>query len=679
MNRMTRIVFSLLWAQWAFVSNSYASAPMVITGDEQGGEFLNGYIDALEDKEGNLSVEDAVVSSSFESTGPDTPNFKFTDSVYWFRFGIMNKTQEPLLLLEIGYPVLDYVSLFWRDETGQFQELKSGDMLPFSERAREHRTITFELNQEVGKTVEYYVRVKSSSSMQLPLRVYTELTFAKMSSDENMILGAYYGVILVMILFNGLLGLSLKDDTYYHYIGYLTVYLFVQVAVNGNSHRFLFPDNPLVSNTLLPLSIFAAASMACSFSRHFLLMNIYSSKINILFINFERFGWLCAALALVVPYSLIIKVGLVFAGVTTVSMMASAYYILRQGYLPAKIYLIAWTSLAVGILGFLLKTMGFIPSNLFTDYAIQVGSAIEVTLLSLALADRIHVIQREREQALTAEAAAHYSLAESYEALNGELKRREAAEDALSLELRARGHLVAEAAHRLNNPLNVTLGGLGALEQRLSSHVESLQELFLGLEAESDADTVWLERMKLDLSTMQEASADARVAAGRVGDFLEEFRAVGGLRGAQNHYTKFRSIFERSNRRLMADLGPEILSQVRLVDDIEGVSVWSNEYVAGLLLSYSLRDLLSRGLGDVEVRLRHFEADSKIAVEVRGTGIRAKVQKTDLVDLSPIQLSEAVGDGTPRVVEATVDGDKFGYNLLFELQPPATAPNIELS
>jgi hypothetical protein len=177
---------------------------------------------------------------------------------------------------------------------------------------------------------------------------------------------------------------------------------------------------------------------------------------------------------------------------------------------------------------------------------------------------------------------------------------------------------------------------------------------------------------------MQEASADARVAAGRVGDFLEEFRAVGGVRGAQNHYTKLTSIFERSNRRLRADLGPEILNQVRLLDEVEEISVWSNEYVAGLLLSYSLRDLLSRNLGEVEVRLRRSDTGSKISLEVVVGGSHTTREKSDLVDLSPIQLGAAVGGGTPRVVEARVDGNKFGYTLDFEIQPPATTPSLEV-
>lgn len=679
MSHLVRPIFISLWVQLLLASQGYAATAAVVTGAEESGKILNGQIDALEDEEGSLTVKEVAASQAFQDTGAGTPNFKFTDSTYWFRFGITNNTKEALLLLEVGYPLLDYVSLFWRDENGEFQELKSGDMLPFSKRAREHRTITFELNQTPGQTTEYYIRAQSSSSLQMPLRVYTELTFTKVSGSESMILGGYYGVILVMILFNGLLGLSLKDHTYYHYIAYLAAWLVVQVALNGNSHRFLFPENPMVSNTVLPVFIFIAMAMAFSFSRHFLLLEDHSKSWRLFFTGSELFGWGCAALAIVVPYAMIIRVGILYAGFASVGMICCAYFILRAGYMPARTYLIAWSVVCSGTMVFLLKTTGFFPSNIFTDYSIQVGSALEVTLLSLALADRIHVIQREREMALSAEAAAHYSLAESYEALNGELERRQSAENMLSLELRARGHLVAETAHRLNNPLNVTLGGLGALEQRLSCHVESLQELFQGLEAESQADNLWLDRMKFDLSTMQEASADARVAAKRVSDFLEEFRAVGGLRGAQNHYTKLSSIFERSNNRLSADLGSDILTQVKLMDEIESVSVWSNEYVAGLLLSYSLRDLLSRNQGEVEVRLHPLESESRISVVVMVGGSGLNPEKNDLVDLSPVQLGEAVGGGTPHVVETSSDGNTFGYTLNFELKPPATRPSLGIS
>jgi len=51
----------------------------------------------------------------------------------------------------------------------------------------------------------------------------------------------------------------------------------------------------------------------------------------------------------------------------------------------------------IGLLLFVLRNLGVLPYNNFTNYTMQVGTAFEVTLLSLALADRINILKREKE------------------------------------------------------------------------------------------------------------------------------------------------------------------------------------------------------------------------------------------------------------------------------------------
>ena len=52
----------------------------------------------------------------------------------------------------------------------------------------------------------------------------------------------------------------------------------------------------------------------------------------------------------------------------------------------AKYYTVAWSVLIASILVLALNKLGFLPRNIWTENMAQVGAAIEVTLLSLALA-----------------------------------------------------------------------------------------------------------------------------------------------------------------------------------------------------------------------------------------------------------------------------------------------------
>ena len=65
----------------------------------------------------------------------------------------------------------------------------------------------------------------------------------------------------------------------------------------------------------------------------------------------------------------------------------------------AQIYLLAWTLLLIGAGVISLSRLGVVQANLFTEYAVQLGSLLEVTLLSLALASRINTERRLRYQA----------------------------------------------------------------------------------------------------------------------------------------------------------------------------------------------------------------------------------------------------------------------------------------
>jgi PAS domain S-box-containing protein len=84
--------------------------------------------------------------------------------------------------------------------------------------------------------------------------------------------------------------------------------------------------------------------------------------------------------------------------------------------------------LLVGVLTLFLHNTGVLPSNGFTSNALLLGSSLEMVLLSFALADRINVARRFKEQAqvrLAAEHAMVEALSESQRKLKTVLEERE--------------------------------------------------------------------------------------------------------------------------------------------------------------------------------------------------------------------------------------------------------------
>jgi two-component system, sensor histidine kinase LadS len=80
-------------------------------------------------------------------------------------------------------------------------------------------------------------------------------------------------------------------------------------------------------------------------------------------------------------------------------VFAGGVVALRRGDRPARWFLLAWATLLVGLLAYALRFIDLLPANLFTLYGVQIGSGIEALLLSIALADRINIMKRDKEAA----------------------------------------------------------------------------------------------------------------------------------------------------------------------------------------------------------------------------------------------------------------------------------------
>jgi signal transduction histidine kinase len=502
---------------------------------------LDGHIYFLEDPDGSLSIDEISQVSEFSHAGKATPNFKFTESVYWFRFEIVNHFEDSALILELGYPLLDQVSLFAPRKGGGYVESKSGDMLPFSERAKNFRTITFNLDSEQGRVTEYFLRIKTSSSMQLPLKIYTENSFHELTSQEDSFLAAYYGVILVMILFNCLLGISLKDKVYFVYILFLGSFLIFQMVLNGNGHRWIFMNHPTISNTMLPVSFFVSFGFGFRFSRSFLDLSRSTPAMNWFLLWGERSCWVLTLLALVVPYSIMAILVILYGLGSPVFWVVGGIVAYRAGFQPAKSYLIAWAALLLGGMIFALKTADILPVNVFTNYAMQFGSALEVVLLSLALANRIHMVQGEKLDAqnqLVAESAAR-----------GEVEKR------LNQSLNSRLFLFGDLAHRLNNPLNVAHGGLEVAQRLSQSFLTKVLSFFPEPSVRSQDEQIVVGSLEEMAKKIEAGFQDADIELKKAAGYVSDLRVIGGVNGSDAKKSSLAVVLKQSLVRVEADIG----------------------------------------------------------------------------------------------------------------------------
>jgi adenylate cyclase len=369
--------------------------------DTQNELTIGNSIYLFEDKDQKETIETIKAKlNKFTKSDKIIPNFGYTESSYWIYFKIFNPLEtKNKFMLELYYPLLDEVDYYLFESNLPLKSIFTGDKRPFYNREIHHKNFLFLLELEPKKEYKILFRIKSEGSVQIPLRLISYKKFIEEEHTEQYVQGIYYGIMIVMIFYNLFLLLSVKDISYLYYILYIFGITMFSLIFSGYAFEFLWPNFPLFGNTILPITIGFLALFAGIFTMNFLQMKeLIPLLYKILFILNIIF-FMIIPLSFLLSYKNIIKIATYSVLPFAILAFLSSFLSYKKGWKPARFYFIAWTVVLIGMFVLALKQLGKLPSNFFTDYSLQIGSALEVILLSLGLADRINVLKKEKEKA----------------------------------------------------------------------------------------------------------------------------------------------------------------------------------------------------------------------------------------------------------------------------------------
>lgn len=369
--------------------------------------FLGNRCEALEDKSGTfdlLSVISGNYDNRFMPVKSMIPNYGFTKSVYWVKFNLANNTlSAQTKTLEIGFPLLDSVQLYiFSDNNGHrdlLQSQTSGRNLSFSARKIEYRNFTFPFVIKPGENLTFLLRIKTDDGMIFPINIWNPEYFMKRVHIENFLFGIYYGIIIVMVLYNFFIFIFTKDTNYLIYIFYITSFGMFQLAMNGLAIQYLWPDTPWWGIRANPFFIGMSALFGSYFSIKFLNMPVIIPRMNRVMQSLMLLSAILIVSSLIADYSFTILAGQIIPLAMIILGIPSAILCLKKGNRSARFYLIAWSAFFIGVILSTLRVMGILPHNFFTEHGLQIGSGLEMILLSLALADRINIMKKEKAEA----------------------------------------------------------------------------------------------------------------------------------------------------------------------------------------------------------------------------------------------------------------------------------------
>ncbi len=395
----------------------------------------------LRDPGAELSAAEvfALPQETFEPVRGIHANKGKNDSVWWFRVDLDNQLNAPVGgFVEINYPLLDDIQLYLRHPDGRISRQQSGDGHPFSQRSVKVSNFWFPLDLEPG-TSTVLLRVKSTSTLYLPLYFSSYAANAEATEESMGFAGAFYGVLFAMFCYNFFLFLSLREPAYFWYLIYnLNVGLFT-LSFDGMLVKWLNDAGGVVALGIYALML-SHCLIAVQFSRHFLHTREYFPRLDIA-LQVTLAG---AVGALASGFVLDMQTWSVLASVmvigVSIGLLLTGAFVWGRGVRYGLYYTLAW---GVLLATFVIVTAGSLGVNLFGLYGapvVKIGIAFELITLSIGLADRINLLKEEG------------------------FRSRQAAERAES-ENQAKSRFLAKMSHEIRTPLNGVLGMLQLLRE----------------------------------------------------------------------------------------------------------------------------------------------------------------------------------------------------------------------
>lgn len=396
-----KVVFLILF----LLSSKYSGAQEVVTISDQVDQHIFSFkqIEMLHDAGKKLSFEQIrskACDKNFVASNRSTPQTLKLNSPYWFRIKIKNNSKaEKYFLLEFFDQTLDHITAYIPQKDGSYKIREFGDRLNFDQRRLKHKNFEFYLSNNNDEVQTYYFKIQSSQIGDAIIVLRSVDWFISYAVDEYFYFGIFYGMILVFSFYNLIMFIAMRQKQYLYYVLYnLSVGLF-EMSTDGIAYQYLWPNLPVWNQTAYAFSLYAISIFALLFTRELLFVKSKAPKLNqlILAVIVIRTIWFLYCLAFnqnLFNYKFIDAIPLSVAFFTGI-------YIYRQGYLPARFFVLGYSFLFAGFLLKFLIMLGFDTLNFgaISYYSLSFCFILEMVFLSFAIGDKVSILKKKKDKA----------------------------------------------------------------------------------------------------------------------------------------------------------------------------------------------------------------------------------------------------------------------------------------
>jgi signal transduction histidine kinase len=436
-----------------------------VAGDRGGMQPLPGETDTtvevLADPVANLTLAQALARPASEWRRWHGPGYiqSFYGEAVWVKFVLRNGGDVPQrgVLADAEY-YTDRIDLWTSDGRGGWSHQRAGEWVPAVEKALWGRDAAFLVDVPARGERVGVMRLEDHFGVWLrPVWWPEAREFLAAQAKDTAVEACYFGILLALLVYNSVLGVRLRHRDIGWYLGYLgTAAVFMFFWRSEHQVLGLAVGSP-VMETCLMLGLAGSGFFLVQFAREFLELPQRTPRIDfVVRIARSLMLVLVAGSPLMLWANNTIWLHLVVGGVavTYVVLFFAACVAWRAGAGQARYFVLSFALLAGGLSPAAVIWLLAIPLNL-SARAIMMGSAVEVLLLSLALADRFARLQEEKiaaQRRAMDEAERRHAMQEAYaDELELEVRERTRELEAANID---KDRMIAVLGHDLRSPLS---------------------------------------------------------------------------------------------------------------------------------------------------------------------------------------------------------------------------------
>jgi diguanylate cyclase (GGDEF)-like protein len=353
-------------------------------------------------------------------------NYGVRRTALWLHVPVdVSPGQDGRWILTANYASLDRIDLHVMDAQGRVERhVVMGDHLRADQRPLPSSRHAVSLVLRPGERYDLMLRVQTTSSFIVPLRLQREAAFQAEESGLQMLQGLLAGISLCLLLYSLAQWFVLRDRMFLEYAVTVGATAAFFLGYFGTGAQHLWGGSEWLTRNAAPLAVLLALGAGSLFIQRALKVGEMhrGAGVGLHVVAVAGFGFAAAFLAGLIDYRQAHLAGTVIGPLPMLLAVPVAWVRMRRGDRAASYMFLAWGlySISVFVMAALLR--GHAPATFWTLHAFQFGSLVEMSLWQMVLGVRMDEIRRAADAARR-ERDALQSLAHT-DALTGLVNRR---------------------------------------------------------------------------------------------------------------------------------------------------------------------------------------------------------------------------------------------------------------